>query len=384
LSNKQYQHLKVTIAVRVTLLTNLVPPYRFAAYDALHHRAISAGGGLRVLCTQHREPQRNWATPKANFEQVTLPGVQIPLGENRTFTLPFGVTRPLADQPTDALVLAGFGIAQWQAQNWAWKRGIPTVLQFDGWSGSDAAYANPVRRRLRQMMISRADGFIAAGTRGATWFESHGIARENISIAPIPPSFSVPEASTNRMQYDLLWCGRTTRSKGFDVFIQVAEALSKAGIVARVAIVGSTNIAETIATLRASGINDQADVFGQLPPDQLPAILTNSKIALFPSRNDAYGVGVIDAISCGTVALASPMTGCAPDILCRPEILPTDVPNDWIKACEQLLGTPALLETTRQNQAKAIINNDPVHHGETIWNAINQAAHRKSETRQWG
>ncbi|KJE34425.1 hypothetical protein UF64_15240 [Thalassospira sp. HJ] len=317
-----------------------------------------------------------------------MPGVQIPLGENRTFALPFGVTRTLSAQPTDALVLVGFGIAQWQAQNWALKRGIPTVLQFDGWSGSDAAYANPVRRRLRRMMVSRADGFIAASTLGAAWFESHGIARENISIAPIPPSFTTPEACVNRMmanrQYDLLWCGRTTRSKGFDVFIKTAEALSKAGIAKRITIVGSTDIAETIATLRASGINDQADVFGQLPPDQLPAILTNSKIALFPSRNDAYGVGVIDAIACGVVALASPMTGCALDILSTPEILPIDVPDRWFKACEQLLGNPALFETTLQQQAKAIISNNPVHHGETIWNAINQAAHRKSGTRKWG
>jgi len=304
------------------LLTNLVPPYRSDAYDALHHRAMAAGGGLRVLCTQHREPQRNWSITTPAFDHITLPGVQIPLGENRTLAVPFGVTRAVCRKPSDALIMNGFGIAQWQAQNWALKHRIPTVLQFDGWAGSDATYDNPLRRRLRRIMIARADGFIAASSRGAAWFESHGASPDHIWIAPIPPSFPLPDISANQTlaerQYDIVWCGRTTASKGFDVFMRIAAELSKTDIANRIAIFGSTDIKSTTRLTQSSGLGDRVDVFGQLPHDQLPPILTNSKIALFPSRNDAYGVGVIDAIACGAVALASPFTGCAPNVLRGP------------------------------------------------------------------
>jgi glycosyltransferase involved in cell wall biosynthesis len=374
--------------VRVTLLTNLVPPYRSAVYDALQHSAHLAGGGLRVLCTQRREPQRNWATPAGSYERATLSGLQIPLGENRTLAIPFGVARALSAKPADVLILGGFGIAQWQAQNWALAHDIPTVLQFDGWLGSDAAYANPVRQRLRRTLIARADGFLAASTRGASWFESHGALPQHIRIAPIPPSFPIHAATANRTRsercYDLLWCGRTTNSKGFDIFVLIAAKLIKAGMAQRIAIAGSTDIPKTTEVLKSVGLDNHADVFDQLPPDDLPPILTNSKIALFPSRNDAYGVGVIDVITCGAVALTSMVTGCAPDVLQPTEILPVDDPQRWVSACERLLAKPELLETTRQQQAKAIANNNPAHHGETIWNAVHDAIKRKTEVRQWG
>ncbi|OAZ14121.1 hypothetical protein TH15_07805 [Thalassospira profundimaris] len=371
----------------MTLLTNLVPPYRSDAYNALHHRAMAAGGCLRVLCTQHREPQRNWSITTPAFDHITLPGVQIPLGENRTLSLPFGVTRAVCREPSDALIINGFGIAQWQAQNWALKHHIPTVLQFDGWAGSDATYDNPLRRRLRRVMIARADGFVAASSRGASWFESHGVSPDRIWIAPIPASFPLPDISANQnlaeRQYDIAWLGRTTASKGFDVFMRIAAGLSQAGIAKRIAIVGSTDIKRTNRLAKSSGLGDPVDVFGQLSPDQLPPILTNSKIALFPSRNDAYGVGVIDAIACGAVALASPFTGCAPDILRGPEILPIDNPQGWIATCKRLLDAPQLLEDTRLHQARAIANNTPAHHSDIMWQAVHQAVNQNPHMRRW-
>ena len=374
--------------MRVTLLTNLVPPYRSDAYNALHHRAMAAGGGLRVLCTQHREPQRNWSITTPAFDRMTLPGVQIPLGENRTLAVPFGVTRAVCREPSDALIINGFGIAQWQAQNRALKHRIPTVLQFDGWARSDAVYDNPLRRRLRRIMIARADGFIAASLQGSAWFESHGVSPDRIWIAPIPASFPLPDISTNQnlaeRQYDIVWCGRATVSKGFDIFIKVAAELSQAGIAKRIAIVGSTDVKSTTRLAKSSGLGDPVDIFGQLSPDQLPPILTKSKIALFPSRNDAYGVGVIDAIACGAVALASPFTGCAPDILRGLEILPIDNPQGWITACKHLLDTPHLLEDTRLHQARAIANNNPNHHSDIMWQAIHQAANHNPDMRRWG
>lgn len=370
--------------MRVTVLTNLVPPYRSDAYDALHHRAMAVGGSLRVLCTQHSEPQRNWSISTPAFDHVILPGVQIPLGENRTLAVAFGVTRTVCQIPTDALVLNGFGITQWQVQNRAVKRGIPTILQFDGWAGSDAAYTNVFRRKLRRIMIARADGFIAASARGAEWFENHGASPDHISIAPIPPSFPRPDITANRAmaerQYDIVWCGRTTVSKGFDVFVRIATELCQTGIAKRIVIVGSTDVANTTRLVASAGLGKRVSLFGQLPPDQLPPILTNSKIALFPSRNDAYCVGAIDAIACGAVALASPMTGCAPDVLRPSEILATDKPQDWIRACKRLLKTPQIIDDTRLHQANAITNNHPIHHSNTIWQAVDRVVNRKPET----
>jgi glycosyltransferase involved in cell wall biosynthesis len=237
-------------------------------------------------------------------------------------------------------------------------------------------------------MIARADGFIAAGSRGAIWFEKHGAPAGRIGIAPIPPSFPppgfTPGPNVSDRHYDLLWCGRTTTSKGFDVFVKIATELVKGDPPRRIAIIGSPDIAKTTKDAISAGLKDQADIFGLVPPEQLPAFLTNSKIALFPSRNDAYGVGVIDAITCGALALASPMTGCAPDVLKPSETLPIDVPQRWVLACKQLLNDAKRYQNTRQQQASAIADNNPLHHGKAIWDAACDAVKCRSEIQQWG
>ncbi|WP_417625301.1 glycosyltransferase family 4 protein [Paremcibacter congregatus] len=373
--------------MKVALLTNIVPPYRFNAYEALHIHAKAAGGGLTIVCTNHSEPQRNWPKRNAQFAQQTLRGIHLRLGENRLFSLPIGTLSTLNSIKPDSLILAGFGIAHWQAQNWALKQAIPTILQFDGWSGSDKFYLNPARRYVRHSMVAKADGFIAAGSRGKKWFEKYGTDPGTTLTAPIPTSFQsspfTPKRSFSDRRYDVLWCGRTTQAKGFDPFLEIAARLAKAGTIDKIGIVGSTDIPATAQALNEYGLTGITDIHGQLPPEQLPTFLGDAKLCLFPSHNDAYGVGVVEAISCGAVALASTAVGCAPDLLERNEILPTGNTMDWVAACTRLLESPDAWDRARQAQASKIRFNTPQHHADIMWQAVTQATTPSKAARRW-
>ncbi len=378
------------VPVKVTLLTNLVAPYRFASYCALHQRACNAGGALTVICTSNTEPQRNWPERTPPFSQQHLRGLHVHLGENRLLTIPSGISDAVRSTAPDVLVLVGFGIAQWRACNWAAKAGIPVIVQFDGWSGSDDIYSNPIRRYIRRHMLQKADGFIAASMLGRHWFELQGVSDNRILISPIPISFSVngdAELQSHRRfddrEYDLLWCGRTTTRKGFGCFLEIASALITSGTISKIGIIGCIDMDRTKSELQNFGLPDQIDLYPQLHPDQLPAFLANSKLCLFPSQNDAYGLGVIEAISCGAVALASDAVGCAPDMLDPDEILSSNGLADWVRACQRLLDNPAIWQQTRQNQASRITQNTPTHHAETLWQAINQAVQKPAGVRQW-
>ncbi len=373
--------------MKVALLTNIVPPYRFNAYEALHIHAKSAGGGLTVICTRHSEPQRNWPNRDAQFGHQLLRGIHLRLGENRLFSLPFGTLSTLNSIKPDSLILAGFGIAQWQAQNWALKQAIPTILQFDGWSGSDKFYLNPARRYVRHSMVRRANGFIAAGSRGKKWFEKYCADPHATLTAPIPTSFqsspSTPTQPFSDRRYDVLWCGRTTQAKGFDHFLEIATSLAKAGTIHKIGIVGSTDSARTAQAINECCLSDITGIHGQLPPEQLPTFLSDTKLCLFPSHNDAYGVGVVEAISCGAVALASNAVGCAPDMLEPTEILPTDNTMDCVAACTRLLENPDTWDRARQTQASKIQLNTPQHHADIMWQAVTQATNTSKAGRRW-
>lgn len=371
--------------MKVALLTNIVPPYRFNAYEALHRRAVAASGGLNVICTSHTEPQRNWLDRTAQFDQQTLRGIHLRLGENRLLSIPIGTLRTLNQINPATLILAGFGIAQWQAQNWAIKRAIPTILQFDGWSGSDDRYLNPARRHIRQRMVAKADRFIAAGSLSEKWFEQYRIDTQKILVAPIPISFEPSRSNPPfaERHFDLLWCGRTTWTKGFDHFLKIAALLAKAGTIKKVGIIGSTNSDETTQSVATNGLSNITDIHGQLPPNQLPAMLGNTKLCLFPSRNDAYGVGVIEAIACGALAVASDLVGCAPDLLERNEVLPAGNTMDWVAACTRLLENPDAWDRARQAQASKIRFNTPQHHADIMWQAVTGATHTSKAIRRW-
>lgn len=367
------------------MLTNLVPPYRLYAYNALHGLASKAGGGLTVICTNRTEPHRNWPKASGDFNTQPLDGLVLPLGENRTFSIPIGTKNALQSATPDALILNGFGIAQWQASRWARTRNIPTILQFDGWIGSDQSYANPVRKHIRRQMIAKADGFVAASSRGKEWFQQIGVAETNISVAPIPTSFPPPQTVPGFAErpYELTWCGRTTKAKGFDVFLKIAADLKKRGTIKRIAIIGCTDFEQARSDLSISGLSDAADLHPQLSPTELPKLLCNSKLCLFPSRNDAYGVGVIEAIACGAVALASPLVGCAPDVLDRSEIIDISSFEKWVAASQALLTNQTLWQRTKQSQGNQIKNNTPNHQGDTLWQALQQATSKTTGVQRW-
>ena len=381
MSCQQHQHLGVNISVKVTLLTNLVPPYRRAAFDLLAERAKSVGGTCHFICTDAHEPQHIWAQETEKFSCRPLWAFRIPLGENRRLSFNFGVTRELARTAPNVLILSGFGPAMWRAQRWAKNHAIPTVVLFDGWQGSDVAYDNSVRRVLRQNMIADASGFIAASSRGKDWFETFGVPPDQITVSPIPTSFAPPKAIPDFIHrpFDILWCGRTTTAKGFDTFLQIARILKSRQAITKIGIVGALNISKVKREVAEHGLLDITDIHPLLPPERLPSFLTQAKLCLFPSHNDAYGVGVLEAISCGTLVLASDAVGCAPDVLAPGQILSPDIALDWVEVCAALLTTPDEWDRIRTTQTTTISHNTADHHARSIWQAVLAARNRSRD-----
>ena len=366
----------------MTLLTNLVPPYRRAAFGLLAERAKSVGGTCHFICTDAHEPQHIWAQETEKFSCRPLWAFRIPLGENRRLSFNFGVTRELARTAPNVLILSGFGPAMWRAQRWAKNHAIPTVVLFDGWQRSDTAYDNRVRRVLRQNMIKQASGFIAASSRGKDWFETFGVPPDQITVSPIPTSFAPPKAPPDftHRPFDILWCGRTTTAKGFDTFLQIARMLKVRKAITKVGIVGALNMSRIEQQVAEHGLSDITDIHPLLPPECLPDFLTQAKLCLFPSHNDAYGVGVIEAVSSGALVLASDAVGCAPDVLASDQILPPDTASDWATACEELLTNPGKWDHIRTTQSASIAINTADHHARSIWQAVLAARSRSRDT----
>ncbi|WP_133125745.1 glycosyltransferase family 4 protein [Thalassospira marina] len=354
--------------MKIALISNLIPPYRYSSHQLLAKMVEDTGGAFRIFRTHKTEPQRSWPDPSGRFSQIILPGFHIPLGENRSLALTRSPASHLAHFAPDIVLIAGFGPAMWLAHKWCRARNIPYIVRFDGWAASDGAFKNPIRRKMRRDILAHAHAGIAAGTPGADWFIDHGVAADQVSIIPIAPSFHPPSnlpASTSR-PHDLLWCGRPTDAKGFDHFLILAAKLWQSGVVKSIAIagIGPADFKTVQAKINQAGIGEITTLIPAVPADQLAPIYGRAKLFCLPSRSDAYGVAVIDAISCQTVSLASDQTGCAHDMLVPGETmlpLPSSLAgyDAWVNAATKLLSTPDYYAHHLARQTAAITGNDP-------------------------
>jgi glycosyltransferase involved in cell wall biosynthesis len=369
--------------VKIVLATNLIPPYRHRVYNHLALKAGQAGGGLTIVQSQHHEAQRNWPAYTGRYQKAVLAGISLPLGENRVLRLPFGIKRVLDCLCPDVAIIAGFGPAMWQAHQWCQRHQKPYVLQSDGWAGSERDFDTPLRRLMRRKMISRAGAFLAAGFKGREWFAGMGALEQMIHTAALPPSFDPAALSPVAPQdrpFDLLWCGRTTKAKGIEDFIKIAARLCQDRPKTKVRIVGTLDPIVLEDKLRKAGIAQKCQIEGPRSPDDLGPVYQSARLFLLPSHSDAYGVAIPEAISSGTVVIASDQVGCAHDFLIASDTM-LDLENldAWSAACCKFLDDPDLWQQTRTRQTEALGDISPHAIAGVMWQAC-LCAHQTPKT----
>jgi glycosyltransferase involved in cell wall biosynthesis len=199
-----------------------------------------------------------------------------------------------------ALMISGFGPPMLAGWAWAHHRGIPVVVQMDGWQGSDSRLTGWTRRFL----LPHAAAGIAAGQHSADWLRKNGLRR--CFIAPMVP---VVPATRNRRRFedrdiDLLWVGALQRRKGADRFTEIARAFPNASVV----VAGDGPLK---SHLRAQ--LPRATFLGDLAPEQAATLPERAKLTLIPSRYDAGPVSAAEAQRAGSVVLISDRCGAAGD-----------------------------------------------------------------------
>jgi glycosyltransferase involved in cell wall biosynthesis len=348
----------------------------------LAEMAQAKGGDFCIIRTHKTEPQRTWPDLTGPFSQIILPGIRLPLGENRAIAVTSSPVRHLARFTPDIVILAGFGLAMWQAHRWCRAHNIAYIIRFDGWARSDAVFVNPMRAKMRQIMIKHASGAMAASQPGKNWFLTHGMATGKIALVPIASSFAPLPDNTlpgfNQRPYDLLWCGRPTKPKGFDHFLSLAAALYRQNAISRICIVGVPAHDNAIlqAKLLHAGLCPITTVLPPVPPHHLAALYASARLFLLPSLSDAYGVAVVEAITCQAIALASDQVGVAHDVLVAGETmlpLPDQGLNNWLGPVKRLLTDPAYRDRHLSLQKQAARTITPHLIAQHTWHACQTA-----------
>lgn len=180
---------------------------------------------------------------------------------------------------------------------------------------------------LKRFFFSMCDGFFAYGERSKEYLLSFGVSRNKITTrcqaAALPHSYTAERALRERiarrkgdMPSSFLFVGLLSAGKGIDVLIRAFSQVRQQNRLASLTIVGGGPIREELKALAASlNVADAVRFPGAANINQLAGYYLNASCLILPSRSEAWGLVVNEALSYGCPAIVSAHCGCAPDLI---------------------------------------------------------------------
>ncbi len=308
--------------MRVTLLTNLVPPYREPVFAELNRLLDHE---LRVVLVAGREANRDWdfAPGRHPFAVRVLHGTSV---RGRRPDRWIHLTEPLLPELVrhrpQALLIGGFDQpAYFEALALSRLLRIPAAL----WCGAHAGIVHPgPAMRLRRLMVRGVSAYVSYGTAAAELLVELGAPGERIAVGQNAVDVSAfapePHRAAARSMREALGLGERL------VVLVVGQLIGIKGIPAALDAVGRVPEAvlvhvgrgpdERALRARAQAVAPgRAFFLGPKPYAELPAIYAMADVFLFPSFTDAWGLVLNEAMAAGLPVLASARAGATRDLV---------------------------------------------------------------------
>lgn len=324
------------------MVTNIPAPYRLPVYALL---AQQPDLDFHVVYCSGREPDREWNLGQASFAHTFLKDAFVRY-RGRYIHLNHDVWPVLSSLRPDIVATTGFNPTHLLAYAWARLHGARHVTMTDGTLESEAALSI-LHRWIRRHVYAHTAAFIGASDGAMRLYRSYGIdssalfkshlCADNALFFNAPPQKKV---------YDFMFCGRFEAVKNPFFALDVARTVAlRLGRRMTMVFVGSGGLE---GRMRAYAKTIEAEVdtrfAGFARQEALPAWYGASRIFLFPTSWDPWGVVANEACAAGVPVLVSPDAGAAGELVREGEngfVLPLDLVR-WTDAAIRLLTDESL------------------------------------------
>lgn len=145
-----------------------------------------------------------------------------------------------------------------------------------------------------------------------------GVPAERISLIPhgLPEPFRAlpPPEPITEGPLRLAFVGTWIQRKGREDVVAVARELYEQGVAFSLSLMGTgTGEAEVLESFPAS-VRERIRVVPRYRHAELPSLLREHEVLLFPSHAEGYGMALIEAMACGLAPLSTPV-GVAPEVV---------------------------------------------------------------------
>jgi len=326
----------VRLAGRTVIFNSETTPYTNRLFEDLKE----SGCDISVMSCVKQEANRAWAKSiHPTYRHMVLRGFTIRLSEARFAHINFGIFSRLRELKPSRLIIYGIFPSMLMAVLWARFNKVPFGLYTDGWAGTMPTTI--YHRLVRPFILKRCAAVACCGTKGAAYVRGQGVDEDRVFIVPIVPGWEGPAkiARFDEREFDILWCAHMNDSaKNVSFFLDVVLRLKKQLSNLKVRLVGEGPMKRAVLKrLEVAKVFYRHDSY--IDWFAMASVFTSSKLLLFPSLWEPWGLVCNEAMQCGTPAIASPAAGAADDLVVSGAnglILPLDA-KQWASEAQRIL-----------------------------------------------
>jgi glycosyltransferase involved in cell wall biosynthesis len=300
---------------RVTVLTNYPVPYRLPVHDLMRDHV-----DLTMIYEGATGADRHWQMDFERPGDVLLApeSSESALGSSLGLGRHAGLWRALRRANPDVVVVTGFGPAYVLAAWWSVVHRRKLVVHTDGTLQSEVDLT-PVHRWIRRLVGLKASAFVGTGSGARALYASWGVPASRIFVSPLVVDVEVFAAAAKPHDdrgVDLLMAARLVPEKNLLFGVEVARKVgSRLGRPVRLAIAGLGPERGKLELALATAPEIESEMLGFVSSELMPSVFGDSRVLMFPTLHDPWGLVVNEALAAGCWVISSPHAGAALELV---------------------------------------------------------------------
>lgn len=306
---------------RVAIVTNIPSPYRVDLFYYMQTHITEHE--FHVIYTSKNEDNRQWGISEEKLlNSHFLDAKVIKIAQkmdNKYIHLPADVGKVLNTIEPDVVIASEYNPAAIQALFWAKTHGKKFIHWTDGTLHSERNIGK-VQKLTRKIICGNADACIASSTKAKEKLLAWGVPKEKIFISLLTVDIT-PYRNLERSPVAgrLLYVGSMIPRKGLDLLVDALPYVKEA---AELRIVGNGTEVQ-IQTLKQvaaeKGVADKLTFCGFLQAEALLEEYRKTQIFVLPTREDCFGLVLLEAMCAGVPIVASKYADGAYDVVIEGE-----------------------------------------------------------------
>lgn len=292
---------------KVAIITNIPSPYRVDLFHYMQTRIDDFS--FHIIYTNRNEDNRSWNIPEEKFINTHILESRILKIRNKLDTryihLPGNIGKVLSEIMPEVVVAMEYNPAALQAMLWVKRHGRKFVHWTDGTLHSERNIGT-VQKITRKIITSNADSCIASSTKAKEKLMAWGVPEEKIFISLLTVDISkFQKVDREPVSGRILYVGSMIPRKGLDLLV---DALPYVNCDFELRIVGNgtqKEIEQLKAAAEAKGILDKMIFCGFLQGEALTEEYRKAQVFVLPTREDCFGLVLLEAMCAGVPIVAS-------------------------------------------------------------------------------